>query len=161
MCRANPAGRRVWLWCPGDNSLYHLVARHLGIAGRGNKRCQRGILMRHGGQQCVRHCRVKFRQITLQIQNGIMAVIRINGLCRLEHTVRSGRVIGAGHHRMTTGITNHGGYVFMVGGHPYRCQIGRDGAFPDMLNHRLASKIGKRFAGQARSRHTGRNDDYR
>jgi hypothetical protein len=37
----------------------------------------------------------------------------------------------------------------MVGGHPYRCQIGFDGAFPDMLNYRLTSKIGKRFAGQA------------
>jgi len=94
--------------------------------------------------------RVDGRQITLHVDDDVVAAVRVQDLEGFEDAVRAGGVVGAGEHRLPAGARHRLGDGRRVRGHGDRAEAGLDGAAPDMHDHGLAADIGERLVGQAR-----------
>ena len=151
--RAQPPGADQRADCLHDVGIRGLF---LGVDFRSQRRdIDLGVGERH--QHIADIVRAYGRKIALQIDDDLGLPARIEGAERLKNPVRTGRVVGAGHDGFPAMGGDHGGDLGRVGCDRDPADFGGFRPAQHVDDHRQASHLQQRLAGQARGGHAGRN----
>ena len=95
----------------------------------------------------------------MHIHDHVVPAFGVEQFDRFVDAIRTGGMVGPGHHGNPTSLLNRIDNGFFVGCHHNRADASLHGTPPDMDDHGFAANIGQRLAGKAGGGHAGRDQD--
>lgn len=130
------------------------------LVGDFDRQCRNvdgGVLQR--AQRGAYSFRLDGWKVALNIDDIFRLAIGVCLLQRFENAIRTGLMVVTRHHHVETGILNRRKYLLVIDRDDDSLRAGLTCPLRNLHDHRLATNVGKRLAGQARGGHPRRYED--